>query len=100
LLAAFGDAALQDVPLVAPPLFRAPQREVEVGEVLATDVASRATFQVIPDPFDGIEIGSVARGLLEMEPLRGSSGQEVLDRLAAVNGGSIPNDEELAGDLA
>jgi len=39
LIAALGNAALEDVPLVAQPLFGAPQCEVEFGEVLATDVA-------------------------------------------------------------
>jgi hypothetical protein len=83
------DAAQEDVPLVAQPLFGAPQREVELRKALATDVAQLATFQVVPDPFDRVEIRRIARKLLQMDALGSSPSQEVLDGLAAVNGGSI-----------
>jgi hypothetical protein len=94
------EATLENVPLVAQPLFGTPQREVELREVSAADVAQLTTLQGVPDPFAGIEVRSVARELLQMNPLRGSPGEEVLDRLATVNGGSIPDDEELARDRA
>src|SRR5258706_9079290 len=100
MVSTLGDASLEDVTLVTQPLFGAPQREVELREVLATDVAQLATFQVVPDPFDGVEIRRVAWKLLQMDPLGGSLDQEVFDRLAAVNGGPIPDDEEFAAHLA
>src|SRR5260221_428242 len=100
MVSTLGDASLEHVTLVTQPLFGAPQREVELREVLATDVAQLATFQVVPDPFDGVEIRRVAWKLLQIDPLGGSLGQEVFDRLAAVNGGPIPDDEEFAAHLA
>jgi hypothetical protein len=94
------DAAEEDVTLVAQPLFGAPQREVEFREVLATEVAQLATFQGVPDPFDRVEIRRVARQLLQMEAFGGAARQEVLAGLAAVTGGSIPDDEEFAAHRA
>jgi hypothetical protein len=100
MIAALGDAALEDVAFVAQPLFGAPQGELKLGEVLATDVAQLTALQLRPDPLDGIEIGRVAGELLQMDPLGRATGQEVLDGLAAVNGSPIPDDEELARDRA
>src|SRR5258707_8979492 len=100
MVSTLGDASLEHVTLVTQPLFGAPQRAVEFREVLATEVAQLATFQVVPDPFDRVEIRRVARKLLQMDAFGGASSQEVLDGLAAVNGGSIPDDEEFAAHLA
>ena len=100
MVPALRDAAQEDVTLVTQPLFGAPQGEVELREVLAADVAQLAAFQIRPDPFDGVEIRRITWKLLQMDTLGGSPSQEVLDRLATVNGSSIPNDKEFAAHLA
>ncbi len=100
MVSTLGDASLEHVTLVTQPLFGAPQRAVELREVRATDVAHLATLQGVPDPCDGVEIRRVAWKVLPMEPLGGSLGPEVFDRLAAVKGGPIPDDEEFAAHLA
>jgi hypothetical protein len=80
-----GDAALEDVALVAQALFGAPERAVEFRKVSAADVAQLATLQVVPNPFDRGEIGRVSRQLLQVDALGRATGQEVLDGVAAVN---------------
>ena len=91
-------AAQEYVRLVAQPLFGAPQREVELREARATDVAHLATLHGVPDPCDGVTIRRVARKLLQMDALVSSGGQEVLAGLAAVTWGSIPDAEEYAAN--
>src|SRR6266849_8205707 len=98
--AALGEAALEDVALVAHPLGGAPQGELKRGEVRATDVAQLTALQIRPDPLDGIESGRVAGEVLQLDPLGRATGQEVLAGLAAVTGRPLPDEEELARDLA
>ena len=104
MVAALHDAAQEDVPLVAQlvaqPLFRAAQGEVELREVLATDGAQLAAFPIRPDPFDRVEIRRITRKVLQMDAFGGSPSQEVLDGLATMDRGAIADDEKLAGDLA
>ena len=89
MVPALHDAAQEDMTLVAQPLFGTPQCGVELSKRAAADVAQLATLQVVPDPFDWVEIRGIARQLLEMEPLGGPTGQEILDRLATMDRGSI-----------
>src|SRR5262245_57642498 len=51
------------------------------------------------DALGGVEVRRVARKLLEVEALCGSAAQEVLNRLATMNGRAIPDDEQLALDF-
>lgn len=60
MVAALGDAAVQDVTFVAQPFFCSPERGIKLGEIAAADIAQLAALQVVPDPFHWIEIGSVA----------------------------------------
>jgi len=85
---------------VAQPLFGPPQRAIQLREVVTTDVAQFTALQIRPDPFDRVEVGRLAWQLLQMDALGRASGQEVLDRLAAVNGRPIPDDAEFARDRA
>ena len=86
--------------LVAQALDRQPQFEAEFGEIVAADITQLAVLEIVPDPFVGIEFGRVAGELLEVQPRRRPLGQEVAHRLGAVDRGAIPNDQQLAGDLA
>ncbi len=100
MVAALGDAAVNDVAFVAQTFFRAPEGGVELDEIPAADSTQRTTLQGVPDPFDRIELGCVPRQLLQMQPPGGPTRQEILDRLAAVKGGPLPDDEQLATDRA
>jgi hypothetical protein len=100
MVPAFPHAALDDVPLVAEASGGETKLTSEVREVLAADVAQLDVLEVGPDALVGVQIWSVAREPLQLEPAGGSLGQEVLDRLAAMDRCTIPDDQELAGDVA
>jgi hypothetical protein len=89
MVATLSDAAADDPLLVAQTLFRSSKCGVELSKRAAADVAQLTAFQVVPDPFHWIEIRRVARQSLKMDPLGSPTGQEILDRLAAMDGGSI-----------
>jgi len=72
----------------------------EMGEALAADVAQLDALEVVPDALVRVEVGSVAGELLEADAASTALGQEVLDRLAAMDRSAVPDDQELAGDVA
>jgi hypothetical protein len=74
---------------VAQTLFRSSKCGVELSKRAAADIAQLTAFQVVPDPFHWIEIRGIARQVLAMAPLGGSTGQKVFTRLATMAGGSI-----------
>src|SRR6266851_5303044 len=100
MVAALGNARLQDMPLVAQTLFAAAQRQAQRGQISTAAVAQLDALEVVPPPFDRIALGRRAGQLLQMEALGRTAGAVVLDRLAAMNGRPVPDDEQLAMDFA
>ncbi len=72
----------------------------EVSEILAADVAQFDALEVVPDALIRVEIRGVAWELLQADASGTALGQEVFDRLAAMNRCPIPDDQQLAGDVA
>jgi hypothetical protein len=72
----------------------------EMREVLAADVAQFDALEVVPDALVRIEVGGVAGELFQADAAGTALGEEVLDRLAAMDGSAVPDDQELAGDVA
>ena len=94
------DEAGEDVGAVAEALEGAgdPVREpAEAGEAAVTEFDM---FEVAPEVLDRVEVGRVAGEPFELEPGGRAGGEEVLDRLAAMCGQAISDDEQLAGDAA
>ena len=85
---------------MAEPLNRQAQFEPEFRQIVAADVAQFKVLEIVPDPFVRIQFRGVARELLEVQPRGGPLGQEVAHRLRAVDRSAIPNDQQLAWDLA
>ena len=75
MVTCLSDARLDDRALVAQALLGTPERSVELSKRATADIAQLTAFQVVPDTFDWIEIGGVARQLLEMDPLGSPAGQ-------------------------
>src|SRR5881227_2818202 len=69
-------------------------------ETLAADVTQLDALEVLPDALIRVEVRGVAGELLQADAAGAALGQEVLDRLAAMDGSAIPDDQELAGDVA
>src|SRR5215207_915903 len=55
---------------------------------------------MLPDPLVGVEIGSVARQLLQFEPPASSAREKILDRPSPMYRRAVPYDKQFAGDLA
>ncbi len=72
----------------------------ELGEILAADVAQLHALEIAPDALVRVEVWSVARERLQADTSGATLSQEVLDRLATMDRGPIPDDQELAGDVA
>jgi hypothetical protein len=85
---------------VAEPLDRQAQFEPQFRQIVAAHVAQLPMLEIVPHPFIRVEFWGVAGELLEVQPARATLGQEVAHRLGAVDRGTIPDDEQLAWDLA
>jgi hypothetical protein len=75
------------------------QGVLKLREILATDVLEFATFEQIPDPFLGLELGCVGWQAFQMNTFGSSFRQEVFDHLSSMDAGAIPDDEQLAWNL-
>jgi hypothetical protein len=94
------EAGLEDAPFVAEPLLGTAQRPAAGREVSAAAGRQLDPLQVLPDPLGRVEVRRLARELLEVEALGGSTAPEVVARLAARTGRAVPEDKELPADLA
>ena len=72
----------------------------EFIRIMATDVSQLDMLQVIPDPFVRVQIGRIARQLLQAELPGSARRQAGLDGLVAVDGRTIPNDQHFATNMA
>jgi len=72
----------------------------EMWEALAAEVAQLDALEVVPDALIRVEVRGVARELLQADAVGTAVGQEVLDRLAAMDRRAVPDDQQLAGDVA
>ena len=100
MVAALPNAALDDGPPVAKTSGGEPEVVPQVREIHAADVAQLDVLEVAPDALVRVQVRGVAGELLQADALGGALGQEVLDRLTAMDGGAIPEHQEFAGDVA
>src|SRR5215210_8395036 len=54
---------------------------------------------MLPDPFVGIELRSVAGQLFELQPRSCPAGKEIFDRPSSMNRRTIPDHQQLAWNL-
>src|SRR5258708_37866924 len=81
------------------PFFGAHQLSAELTKVGSTKVFEFAPFEQIPHPFLRIQLWGIARQPFQMNTLGSPSRQKLFDHVRAMNAGSIPNDQQFAGDL-
>jgi hypothetical protein len=91
--------ALENVRLVSKSCRRQAQFIAELVKCMAHQVLQLHPFQIVPDPFIGGELWRLARHLLQLNPLGAACRPKVLARLAAMNGGAIPADQQLASNM-
>ena len=73
---------------------------MKVMQICATHVPQLDAFEVRPDALIRVKVGRVAWQLLQLEPFGSALGQEVFDRLTAMDRRPIPEHQELAGQVS
>jgi hypothetical protein len=71
-----------------------------VWAIEATDMAQLDAFELLPEPLARMQFRGIGRQTLQGQPLCRPIRQELLDTMAAVDGGAVSDDDHLAGDLA
>src|SRR5690348_400966 len=91
---------LEDLAPMAKAFFRSHQSLSHVKEMLAAKIFHLPTFEQVPHALLRVQVRSIAGKALQMKPLGCPGRQKRLDDLRTVDGGAIPNHQELARDLA
>jgi hypothetical protein len=100
MVAALLGASPDDVPLVAEASRGPAEFLAQVPQVPAADVPQLDPLEVIPDALVRVQLRRVAGQLLQADALGPAPGQEVLDRLPAMDRRAVPDHQQLAGDVA
>lgn len=82
------------------PFFGSQHFLLDMLHIKTTNILKLDSFEQIPDPFLWIELRRIRRQAFQMNPLGSAFAQIVLDGLTAMNGGSIPDDQQIACNLA
>ena len=87
--------------LLAMPEPRTSQQQgvLKLSEIAATHILEFTPFEQIPDAFLRIELGRIGRQTFQVDACSSTSRQEIFDRLAVMDGGTIPDDEQIPWDL-
>ena len=99
MVTSFLDAATDDTAFMPQPLFGQAHSTTQFAEIGAAHISQLHSLQVVPDAFIRVQVWRIAGQSLQMDPFSTTIGQEVLDRLASVNGRAIPDHQQLAGDV-
>jgi hypothetical protein len=73
---------------------------IQVVQVGATDIAQLNSLEILPNALIWVEIGSIIRKLFQMQSLGGPSFEKSLDLVVAMDRGAVPDDKDLARNLA
>src|SRR5260370_4384368 len=95
-----GETLAKDGYAMSQAFFSPTHLPLDVWHVKTTNILEFDSLEQIPDAFLWIEFRSITRQAFEMDAFGSAFGQKVFDRLRAVNGSSIPDDQQVAWDLA
>src|SRR5918992_35099 len=93
------DAAVNDTDLVPETLFGFAKFVVQMGDALAAKILQFHPLQVVPDSLSWVQLRRIAGELLQMNPLGRPSAQVILHHSAAVDGGTIPQHQQLPSNM-
>jgi len=82
------------------PFLGTTQLRLDMLHLKTTNMLEFDPLEQIPDPFLGIQFWSIARQAFEMNTFGSSFCQKVFDDLTAMNRGTVPNDQQFAGNLS
>jgi hypothetical protein len=92
--------AFDDARLSTDPFDGIAEFATEMGQIDTAHVAKFDSLQVCPEPLAGVQLRGIRGEALHAESRRRPIGQERGDDTAAVNGRSIPDNDEAPGHLA
>jgi hypothetical protein len=72
---------------------------IKLREILATPILELAPFEQIPHPFLRVEFGSIGRHTFQVDTFGSSLLEKHFDHFAAMDRGTIPDDQQFARDL-
>ncbi len=76
------------------------QGVLKLTEIAATQIFPFASFEQIPHALLRIELGCIGRQTFQGNACSSTSRQKVFDRLAVMDRGTIPDDQQFPGNLA
>jgi hypothetical protein len=94
------EAPLEHAWFSADPLDGIAQFTPEMGEIEAAQIPQLDPFELLPETFARVQLRSIGWQAFQMQSLCCTVGQELFDHMAAMNRGTIPNDDQTAGNLA
>src|SRR5579885_2455383 len=95
-----GDTLAQDRFAMPEPFLGPHQFSLKLSEISNTKVLEFAPLEQIPHALLRIEFWCIPRQALQMEAFGSARGQKILDGLRKMNARPIPDNQELAGELA
>jgi hypothetical protein len=72
----------------------------QFGQVMTTQVAKLHRLQVVPDAFVRVQLRRITGQTFQVKAVGSALSKEVLNRLSMMGGQSIPNEQQLARNLA
>jgi hypothetical protein len=81
------------------PFFGTAQLSLNVLDVKTTNILEFDPLEQVPNTFLRIQLRRISRQLFEMNALGTSFAQEVFDGLTAMNRSSVPDHQQVSGDL-
>lgn len=95
-----GDTLTKNRFAVPEPFLGTHQFCAELLEIGSTKILEFTPLEQVPHPFLWVQLGSIARQSLQMDAFGTPLRQKILDRLTAVDGSPIPDNQQVARDLA
>lgn len=94
------DKRLDQIWFTLHPPLRLVNQRFQFRKVIAGCIRQLRQLQIAPDPFRGIEVGSISRQLLQVDALGSTVRQIGFDFLGTMRRDAIPNHEQQARDHA
>jgi hypothetical protein len=71
-----------------------------MGDVEAADIAQLNAFELLPEPLARVQLRSIGRQALQMQPRRCAIGEEISDDPTAMDRSAVPDNDYAARYLA
>ena len=100
MVAGLPNAGLNDVVLVPEASNGEAQLLFELRQIPTAHIPQLDSFEVVPDALVSVQVRRIAGQCLQVNAFRSALAQELLDHPAAMNGRAIPDDQQLASQMA